>query len=226
MVSVRGSRKIFAVSRDTRQPRTSPPIGAGATEPRGCPSASDGRPSGRTCWLRFACPPSLPAWRTQSESLGTRATSGVAQLMFGSSPMATSRPLFRDSALCGEAPVFASEPSVCPNEAHRLKSAPSVAARSAARSDSRIRPCVESWPRRCRRSISARPGATCERFQCNPVHVELPRALPADRPCSAALSLLPAPVVSPRFLRLQGSVNDFALWLRTPHSAIPHSRPV
>ena len=140
--------------------------------------------------------------------------------------MATSWSLFRGSALYEEALVSAAELPVCPNEAHRLTSAPSVAARSAARSDSRIRPCVESWPRRCRRSISARPGAACERFRCNPVHVALPRALPADRPRSAAPSLFPAPVVSPRLLRFQGSVDDFALWLRTPRSAIPHSRPV
>ena len=140
--------------------------------------------------------------------------------------MATSWSLFRDSALYEKALVFAAERPVCPNEAHRLKSAPSVAARSSARSDSRIRPCVESWPRRRRRSISARPSAACERFRCTPVHVALPRALPADRPRSAAPSLFPAPVVSPPLLRFQGSVDDFALWRRTPRSAIPHSRPV
>ena len=140
--------------------------------------------------------------------------------------MATSWSLFRDPALCEEAPVFAAELPVRPNEAYRLTSASSVAAGSAARSDSRIQPCVESSPRRCRRSISARPSAACERFRCSPVHVASPRALPADRPCSATPSLFPAPVVSPRFFRFQGSVDDFALWPRTPRSATPRSQPV
>ena len=105
-----------------------------------------------------------------------------APLVSGSQSMAASWSLFRGSALYEEVPGFAAEVPVCPNEAHRLKSAPSVAARSVARFDSRIRPCIESWPRRCRRSISARPGAACERFRCSPGRVALPRALQADRP--------------------------------------------
>ena len=127
----------------------------------------------------------------------------------------------RDPAFGEEALVFVAYPLDCPGEMHRLKSAPSVAARAAVRSDSRIRPCVESRPRYRRRSISARPSAACERFRCNPAHFVLPRALPACRPmisnassvsrASCIASISPAP-------RLEG-------WLRLVDTGTTLSHP-